>query len=184
MNQVEGLRLCGARVCLREFRADDLAAAVTVVGDERVTRTLSFDARDRDQTAEMLDGVIQRAALRPRTEFFLATVRPADDGLIGFVRLALSGVRAAKLGFAVAAAHWRRGYATDAAEVILDFAFGELGLHRVTAAVGPENRASLGTVRRLGFRYEGRLRDHVHTNGAWRDSELYSLLAHERGDRA
>jgi RimJ/RimL family protein N-acetyltransferase len=27
--------------------------------------------------------------------------------------------------------------------------------------------------------YEGRLRDHVHTNGAWRDSLLYSVLAHE-----
>lgn len=32
---------------------------------------------------------------------------------------------------------------------------------------------------RLGMRYEGRLRDHVYTNGAWRDSLLYAVLAHE-----
>jgi RimJ/RimL family protein N-acetyltransferase len=32
---------------------------------------------------------------------------------------------------------------------------------------------------RLGFTPEGRMRDHVYTNGAWRDSLLYSILAPE-----
>lgn len=27
--------------------------------------------------------------------------------------------------------------------------------------------------------YEGRIRDHVHTDGQWRDSLLYSVLTHE-----
>jgi len=34
-------------------------------------------------------------------------------------------------------------------------------------------------VKRLGFSYEGRIRHHVFTNNAWRDSLLYSLLADE-----
>jgi [ribosomal protein S5]-alanine N-acetyltransferase len=55
-----------------------------------------------------------------------------------------------------------------------------LELHRITAAIGPENAASIAVVKRLGFTREGCLRDHVFTNGAWRDSELYSILAHER----
>jgi ribosomal-protein-alanine N-acetyltransferase len=62
---------------------------------------------------------------------------------------------------------------------MLGYAFGPLGLHRVTAAIGPENTASLALVDRLGFSREGVLRDHVHTNGAWRDSVLLSLLAPE-----
>jgi ribosomal-protein-alanine N-acetyltransferase len=62
---------------------------------------------------------------------------------------------------------------------LLDFAFGPLGLHRVSAAIGPDNSASIAVVKRLGFAHEGRLRDHVFTNGAWRDSELYSVLAPE-----
>jgi ribosomal-protein-alanine N-acetyltransferase len=62
---------------------------------------------------------------------------------------------------------------------MLRFAFETLGLHRVSAAIGPENLASIAVVKRLGFSYEGRIRHHVFTNGAWRDSQLYSLLADE-----
>jgi len=68
---------------------------------------------------------------------------------------------------------------SSAARVLLRFAFGPLGRHRVTAAIGPENEASIAVVKRLGFTYEGHLRDHVFTNGAWRDSLLYSLLEQE-----
>nr|WP_232521406.1 GNAT family protein [Micromonospora phaseoli] len=75
--------------------------------------------------------------------------------------------------------HWGYGYATDAARVIIDYGFRELKLHRITAAIGPDNAASIAVVKRLGMQYEGRLRDHVYTNGAWRDSLLYSILAPE-----
>jgi ribosomal-protein-alanine N-acetyltransferase len=54
-----------------------------------------------------------------------------------------------------------------------------LGLHRISAATGPDNATSIAIITRLGFIEEGRLRDHVFTNGAWRDSILYSLLASE-----
>ncbi|MBA2323602.1 MAG: GNAT family N-acetyltransferase [Pseudonocardiales bacterium] len=173
------IELTGSRVRLREFRADDLDDSLAVVGDDRVTRFLSFDSRDRDQARAMITGTIERASARPRTEYYLSVALPDDDRLIGFARLGLTGVRAAKLGAAVAADHWGHGYATDATRTMLDFGFGQLDLHRVTAAIGPDNAASIAVVKRLGFSYEGRLRDHVFTNGAWRDSLLYSMLGQE-----
>jgi RimJ/RimL family protein N-acetyltransferase len=151
---------------------------MTVVGDDRVTESLSFDTRSRLQAADMLSGTLDRAKLEPRTEYYLA-VTTAGEGLVGFVRLGLNGVHAAKLGYAIAADHWRRGYALDAARTILDFGFRELKLHRISAAMGPDNAASIALVDRLGMSYEGRIRDHVYTNGQWRDSLLYSLLTHE-----
>lgn len=95
---------------------------------------------------------------------------------MGFIRLAHSGVRAAKIGYAVAADHWGRGYATDAVGTVIRFAWDVLDLHRITAAIGPQNAASIAVVKRVGMEYEGRLRDHVFTNGAWRDSLLYSII--------
>ncbi|WP_308283159.1 GNAT family N-acetyltransferase [Pseudonocardia nigra] len=62
---------------------------------------------------------------------------------------------------------------------MLGFAFTRLELHRVSAAIGPSNARSIAVVERLGFTLEGRLRDHVFTNGAWRDSLLYSILSGE-----
>ncbi|MGH3903793.1 MAG: GNAT family N-acetyltransferase [Pseudonocardiaceae bacterium] len=45
--------------------------------------------------------------------------------------------------------------------------------------MGPDNAASIAIAQRLGMTYEGRIRDHVHTNGQWRDSLLYSVLTDE-----
>lgn len=172
------LQLSGARVTLREFNADDLDRVMSVVGDDRVTDSLSFDTRSREQAADMLNGILHRAKQVPRTEYYLA-VTTADDGLIGFARLGLNGVQAAKLGGAAAVEYWGHGYAIDAARTIVEFGFRELELHRISAAIGPDNVISIALARRLGMSYEGRIRDHVYTNGQWRDSLLYSVLAHE-----
>jgi len=169
----------GHQVVLRDFRPDDVDAALTVVGDDRVTSWLSFNRRTREQTAAMVLGAIERAKDKPRTEFYLAVILPEIDELIGFARLARSGVQAAKLGYAIRADRWGHGYATDAARTLTDFGFRKLDLHRISAAVGPNNAPSIAVLQRLGLQYEGRLRDHVHTNGAWRDSMLYSVLASE-----
>ncbi len=170
--------LTGRAVTLREFRRDDAAAAFSVVGDEDVTRWLSFDARDRDSTQAMIDGALERAEITPRTEYYLAVTLP-DDELIGFARLGLNGMQAAQLGYAIRRDLWGHGYATDATRTLVDFGFRQLGLHRISAAIGPDNEASIAMAKRLGMQYEGRIRDHVFTNGGWRDSLLYSVLAHE-----
>ena len=174
-----GVTLAGERVRLREFRLDDLDDSDAILGDDRVTRWLSFDSRTREQQAAVLTGAIERAQQIPRTEYYLAATTHTDDRLIGFVRLGLSGVQAAKLGAAIAAEHWGHGYALDATRTIIAFGFTTLGLHRISGAIGPDNAASIALVTRLGFTEEGRIRDHVFTNGAWRDSILYSLLIHE-----
>jgi [ribosomal protein S5]-alanine N-acetyltransferase len=177
VNELALLR--GDRVAVREFRPGDVDAVHAIIGDERVTRTLSFDPRTRVQAEQMISRAIASQGQRPRVEYYLAIILPDDDVLIGFVRLALGGVQAAKLGFALSADRWGKGYATDAARIMIRFGFDQLQLHRITAAVGPDNTASHATVDRLGFTREGTLRDHVFTNGAWRDSVLYSILAHE-----
>ncbi|MGI5399123.1 GNAT family N-acetyltransferase [Streptomyces sp. CA-135486] len=173
------LRLSGRRVVLREFTLDDVDDALRIIGDERVTRFLSFDSRSRDEAQAMIEGAVKRAQESPRTEFYLAVARLDDDRMIGFARIAFAGVKAGKLGYAIAADEWGHGYATDAARTLTNFAFRVLQLHRVSAAIGPENSASIALVERLGFTKEGILRDHVFTNSSWRDSVLYSVLEHE-----
>jgi [ribosomal protein S5]-alanine N-acetyltransferase len=172
------LQLNGSQVVLREFCSHDLDRITTIVSDDRVTDSLSFDTRSREQAEEMLNGILSRARQEPRTEYYLA-VTTANDGLVGFARLGLDGVQAAKLGYAIAADYWGHGYATNAIRILVCFGFRELKLHRISAAMGPDNAASIVIVRQLGMTYEGRIRDHVHTNGQWRDSLLYSVLVDE-----
>ncbi|GAA0813337.1 GNAT family N-acetyltransferase [Spirilliplanes yamanashiensis] len=170
--------LTGRVVTLREFRSDDAADTLAIIGDDRVTHWLSFDSRDMAAAQAMVDGAAKRAQLDPRTEYYLA-VTVGDEELVGFARLAFAGVEAAKLGYAIRADRWGKGYATDAARRMIEFGFADLGLHRISAAIGPDNAASIVVADRLGMQYEGRIRDHVFTNGAWRDSLLYAVLSHE-----
>jgi RimJ/RimL family protein N-acetyltransferase len=170
--------LTGRVVTLREFRSDDAAGSLAIVGDDQVTQWLSFESRDLDAAKAMIDGAVQRAQLEPRSEYYLAIAGEGDE-LVGFARLALTGVRAAKLGYAIRADRWGKGYATDAARCMITFGFEELRLHRISAAIGPDNATSIAVVRKLGMQYEGRIRDHVFTSGSWRDSLLYAVLEHE-----
>lgn len=171
------LRIPANGISLREFRLNDADHALSIVGDERVTRSLSFSSRNREETQRMLAAAIASSQALPRAEYYLAVAQPITDRVIGFTRLALGGTSAAKLGYAIHADYWHRGYATSAARALCNFGFGTLGLHRITAATAPDNVASSAVLKHLGFSPEGRLRDHIYKNGSWRDSLLFSLLA-------
>lgn len=173
------MKLTGTRTHLRDFRLDDAPDAAAIIGDDRVTYWLSFDSRPAEAAVAMMERAVTVAAEEPRGEYYLAITELDGDQVVGFVRLELTGVKAAKLGLAVHHDHWRKGYALDAAYTLMAYGFDKLGLHRITAAVGPANSASLALVDRLGFVQEGCLRDHVFTNGAWRDSVLFSILEDE-----
>ncbi len=172
------VEITGTRVTLREFRADDLDASMAVVGDPDVTRSLSFDVRSRDDQSERLAADITRAQTEPRPDYYLA-IANRDELLIGFVRIGFGRDRSGELGYAVRRDDWGRGYASEAAALMIQFGFDTLRLHRIQAACGPDNYASQRLLARLQFVPEGRIRDHVFTNDAWRDSLLYSVLEHE-----
>lgn len=151
---------------------------MAVVGDPDVTRSLSFDTRGRADQADRLAQDIARAQTEPRPDYHLAIANGADI-LIGFIRIGFGRDSSGELGYAVRREDWGKGYATEAASLMLDLGFRTLHLHRIQAACGPDNRPSQRLLARLGFTPEGRIRDHVFTNDVWRDSLLYSILDHE-----
>lgn len=70
-----------------------------------------------------------------------------------------------------------RGYGTEATAVLLDWAFGELGLHRITLDVYSFNPRALRSYEKAGFVVEGRQRHTLNWDGEWVDSILMAILA-------
>ena len=174
------LRLAAGSLVLRDFEEGDTDGVHAIVGDDRVTYWLSFESRSRDEAQSMLDGILERRLDTPRSEYYLAITESASPGvIIGFARLGLMGIKAADLGYALRPEWQRRGHARAAVSRMIEFGFDDLGLHRITANIGPMNTSSMRLVESLGFKREGTIRDHVHTNGAWRDSVSFSLLEGE-----
>jgi ribosomal-protein-alanine N-acetyltransferase len=71
----------------------------------------------------------------------------------------------------------------EALAQVLDFAFGELGLHRLEANIQPGNARSIALVERLGFRKEGFSPRYLKIDGDWRDHERWAILAEDREKR-
>jgi RimJ/RimL family protein N-acetyltransferase len=74
--------------------------------------------------------------------------------LPGFAPTEPGGLYTAEFGlfYAIAPAHQRQGYASEAVKAMIDWAFAELRLRRIVATTGRRNVASIGVMRRVGMR--------------------------------
>ena len=113
--------------------------------------------------------------------FFL--FRDADDRLLGGI--GLSNIRrgvalTATMGYWIGAEFARQGYMSEAAQLMLDYGFGDLQLHRIEAACLPNNEASRRLLLRCGFSHEGRARKYLRINGEWHDHLMFALIAEDR----
>jgi RimJ/RimL family protein N-acetyltransferase len=71
---------------------------------------------------------------------------------------------------------WGHGYGTEATQLMIDHAFGTLGLHRIALFVFEFNERAIRAYQRCGFVVEGRSRESVWRDGRWWDELAMSIL--------
>lgn len=174
--------LDGARVRLRAVREADEPDLLAVFGDAGHLRYWSHGPLADAAAARRYREAIE-AGTRERTFFQWGVTEPPSDRVVGTVTLAdwHRENRRAEVGFILRPDRVGRGLASDAVGAVLRFAVAEMGLHRVEADVDPDNAGSIRLLERLGFVYEGRLRERWFTFGTWKDSLFYGLLAADVG---
>lgn len=105
-------------------------------------------------------------------------------GVINLSEIVRGSFQNAYMGYYGVAGALGRGLMTEAVGLVLDRAFGRLGLHRVEANIQPANMRSIALARRLGFRREGLSRAYLLVAGEWRDHERWAILSDEWNERA
>ena len=168
------------RLILRRFRPADAPVLAAYRSDPRVARYQSWDAPFpllRAETA--VANFIAADPDRPGW-FQYAAERTEDRALIGDVAVHLhDNLRQAEIGFTLAPAYQRQGFATEMVSAVLDRLFGVQGLHKVAGECDARNTASAALLERLGFVREGHLREQTYLKGEWTDDLIYGLLAPE-----
>ena len=71
---------------------------------------------------------------------------------------------------------WGRGMGTEATQLMVDHAFGTLGLHRIALYVFEFNVRAIRAYQRCGFVVEGRSRESIWRDGRWWDELAMSVL--------
>ena len=80
------------------------------------------------------------------------------------------------LGYWMGETYAGQGYMTEAVQLVCDFAFQTLRLHRVEASCLPHNERSKALLRRLGFEEEGYAKAYLQIDGKWQDHLLWGKM--------
>ena len=180
------MRLDAGDIYIRFVESGDAAAMLDLL-----TRNRSFFApfeprRPADQWTEEAQRALLTATAERRErgdEYGFGVFLAENDLLIGRANLSNIVRRAFKnayLGYYLDQAYTGRGHMSVAVDAVVDFAFGPGHLHRVQAAVMPDNVASIRVLQKVGFRQEGFAPNYLRIDGAWRDHNLYAITAEDR----
>lgn len=105
------------------------------------------------------------------------TLRGKVIGAVGVVVSAKD--QHGELGYWLGARYRDRGFATEAAQAVVRWAFRRLRLRRVFAQVLGGNQASARVLEKIGFLREGVRRKHIRKGGRWYDAHQFGLLREE-----
>jgi RimJ/RimL family protein N-acetyltransferase len=168
------------RVCLRAISENDVDALFGIFSDPRVMRYWSTPPlSSRTEAVELLKEI--NDCFRNESMIKWGVALLSDDSLIGTATLFNFNLESgrAELGYCLGSAYWGKGYINEALNALFSYWFNELNMRRLEADVDPRNEASLRTVDRLGFKFEGHMRERWHVNGEIQDTHFFGLLRRE-----
>jgi len=162
--------LIGKRLCLRAARREDLEALCRYNNDVEVELAGGGDPPMPQSLERMLAEFDAEAAKGGRNG--ASFVIEADSHPIGGCALFQfdDTAHTAALGITIGDKdYWGKGYGREAVQLLLDYAFRLRNLRRVWLTVNGRNERAIRAYRACGFVEEGRLHEHVWSNGAYDD---------------
>jgi len=95
-----------------------------------------------------------------------------ENNLIGQISMGgiiMGAMRGAHIGYWIDRAYAGRGYTTEAVNLLTEYGFSTLALHRIEINLRPENAASRRVAEKAGYLLEGERPRYLHIDGDWRD---------------
>ena len=172
-------KLIGERVELRRHSPENYRLYGEWYGDPEIWRLTSWSAAPLGPTA--VERLFEEREHSPADDSFAIHLRDEDEP-IGVVSLMNISVANASAELSVIVGHpedRHHGYGAEAIAVLLDYAFGDLGLNRIGLSVFDFNEDAIAAYGKLGFREEGRLRGALKRDHAFHDAILMSVLKQE-----
>ncbi len=137
------------RLVLRQPTLADVKAIARVVGDKRVS--INLRRVPHPYTADDAISFVTTIAATIDTVFLVEHERAA----IGLVGVSWENENAPELGYCFAVDHWGKGYATEAARAVIDYAFEEFAIDELLSGARVLNPASRHVLEKCGFQWTG-----------------------------
>jgi len=168
------------RLLLRKIQHEDADAFFEIKSDLEVTSRYGQEPhRSLKQTQAWINRLLasydQRDAL-----FWCLTLKEGGLAIGGVTFWNFdSDYKCAEVGYELHPAYWHGGFMYEALSAVMDYGFNELGLHRIEANPLARNEPSRRLLLKLGFTYEGNLRQRVFFRDKFEDQHYFGLLEGE-----
>jgi ribosomal-protein-alanine N-acetyltransferase len=168
------------RLHLRHIQPTDAEAFFAIKSDREV---MDFYGDEPHQSLEDTHALIQHLqdSYHRREAVFWGITLQGENTIIGSCAFISFNpdVQYAEIGYELNRAYWRQGIMAEAIAAILTYGFTELGLHRIEAVTDPRNTPSKSLLLKLGFTYEGILRQRFFFRDQFLDAHYFVLLQNE-----
>ena len=179
------MKLETKRLNLREWKDSDKESLIENINNINVTKNLlvvpyPYTKKDAEW---WINRCKENSKRKNKDKYDFAIILKSGKEAIGGIGLdnidKFQGI--AEVGYWLGEKYWRQGLMSEALEEILNFAFNNLKLRRITLYAFVENIASNELAKKLGFRFEGMHRKVAKTksDGRIHDSNAYGLLKDE-----
>ncbi len=165
------------RLHLRKMTTDDVDSLFTIWSDPEVTKFMNIsNFTTKDQAEEMITFLNRLAQDHKAIRFTIIEKKTYEIiGSCGYNSLDFENEKA-EIGYDIAKNHWGNGFAPESISSLIDYAFDTLHFHRIEAKVEPENVNSVRVLNKLGFTYEGTLRQCEKSKDRFIDLQMYAKL--------
>jgi RimJ/RimL family protein N-acetyltransferase len=168
--------LVGRNVVLREMRTSDAASLFALLTTQEVARFIS----PPPSSVEGFERFIQWAARQRAVGAYVCfAVTTADsDTAVGIYQLRSTELNfgTAEWGFVLGEPFWGTGMFKEGAELMMEFAFETVGVHRLEARAALRNARGNAALRKIGAKQEGILRKSFQRNGEFLDQALWTVI--------
>ncbi len=163
------------RLILRPLLEADFDHVHAYSSDTEVVKFMQWGPNTVEQTRNFMNACFANQKTDPRVTYDFAVVLADTAEFVGSITLRLlkEGSPLGEIGYCYSRASWGQGYASEAAEAVMRFAFDQLGMQKVSATCDPLNFGSAKVLQKAGMKLEGFLRKHINMKGQWRDTLLF-----------
>jgi RimJ/RimL family protein N-acetyltransferase len=180
---LKGKIIQGKNIYLRPLGITDVASITRWHNDKEIMALFALTiVGSEEYWSEWL-----KKKLQSPNAIYFGIVKKSDDRLIGHIHLEeiyWSHKLCRDLGIIIGEnGEWSKWYGTEAMELMMSYAFEEIGMHRLELMTFDFNSRGMRVWEKCGFRQEGVMRKARLANGEWRDLIFYALLEDEYRDR-
>ncbi|HQN75100.1 MAG TPA: GNAT family N-acetyltransferase [Bacillota bacterium] len=161
------------RLMLRKLTSEDFTPLFVILNDEETVKYFVERPFTEEKVKKMVEVIPQE---------HYAIILKKDNAMIGYLDFHPWFMRDTyDIGWTVDKNYRNQGIVTEAASLLMKYAFKELNAHRLVATCQPENVPSNRVCEKLNMRLEGKFKKCIYdpNEDYWLDENLHAILKEE-----